>query len=66
LDAEKGAVIVKLINCAQLSELRERKSITPSELEEFTKEIVEGIDDFLVAGDKISKVLNKPYASTVS
>ncbi|MFS0862138.1 Gfo/Idh/MocA family protein [Fredinandcohnia sp. 179-A 10B2 NHS] len=66
LDAEKGAMIVKLINCAQLSELRERKSITPGELEEFTNEIVDGIDDFLVAGDKISKVLNKPYASTAS
>ena len=63
LDAEKGATIVKIINCAQLSELKNRKSITPAELEEFTRQLVTGIDNPLAAGDKISAILNEPYTA---
>lgn len=61
LNAEVAENVIKIINCAQLSELRGRVSVTPQDLETFSREIAAGIADPQQAGDEIVKRLNEPY-----
>lgn len=61
LNAERGVQIVKVINCAQLSELRGRKSVTFADLEAFTAEVAGEENDVLKIGDRMAQLLNEPY-----
>ncbi|RPI25527.1 MAG: gfo/Idh/MocA family oxidoreductase, partial [Chloroflexota bacterium] len=61
LDASVAATVIKIINCAQLSELRGRVSVTPEALEQFSLEIARGSQDPWQAGDQIALALNAPY-----
>jgi hypothetical protein len=61
LNAEIGATVIKLINCAQLSELRGRVSVTPQELEAYTRDLAASAPDPWRAGDIIATTLNAPH-----
>ena len=61
LNAEVATGVMQVINCAQLSELRGRVSVSPTHLEQFCQDIAAGIGDPLEAGDEIVLSLNAPY-----
>jgi predicted dehydrogenase len=61
LNADIAATVIKLINCAQLSEVRGRVSVTPDELEAFSRDLAAGLPDPWQAGDRIALALNAPY-----
>jgi predicted dehydrogenase len=61
LTADIGATVIKLINCAQLSELRERIAVTPADLEAFTRDLAADTPAIWQAGDKIALALNAPH-----
>lgn len=61
LNADLAAGVIQVINCAQLSELRGRVSITPAELMEFSQQVAYGIANPQQAGDQIALALNAPH-----
>lgn len=61
VNADVGATVIKLINTAQLSELRGRVSVSPAELEAFSRELAADSPDPWQAGDKIVAALLAPY-----
>jgi hypothetical protein len=63
LNASVGAGIINMLNCAQLSELRGRVSITPRELEAFSRETAGKALDAWQAGDQIISTLYAPFST---
>jgi predicted dehydrogenase len=64
LSADIGASVISILNCAQLSELRGRTTISPSDLEEFSKKLARGTSDPWQAADKIVLELAAPYVDS--
>ncbi len=61
LNAEVAAGGIRMINSAQLSELRGRVAITPEELMQFSREQVAAALDAWQGGDKIISTLYAPF-----
>lgn len=59
LNAQKGAGTIQVINMAQLSELRDRKTITVKDFERFVEE--QRAETPLATGDQMASVLTTPY-----
>ena len=61
LNAEVAAGGIRMINSAQLSELRGRVAISPEELMQFSREQAEASSDAWQAGDQIIRTLYAPF-----
>ena len=61
LNAEVAAGGIRMINSAQLSELRGRVAITPEELMQFSREQVAAAPDAWQGGDRIIRTLYAPF-----
>ena len=61
LNADIGQGVIRLLNSAQLSELKGRKAVTPEDMEAFSVRLAEGTRDPWEAGDRIALKLNEPY-----
>jgi predicted dehydrogenase len=61
LNAEVAAGGIRMINSAQLSELRGRMAITSSELAQFSEEQAAGASDVWQGGDQIIRALYAPF-----
>jgi len=61
LNANVAAGGIRMINSAQLSELRGRVTITPEELMEFSREYAEAASDPWKGGDQIISALYAPF-----
>ncbi len=61
LNAEVAAGGIRMINSAQLSELRGRVAIKPDELMEFSEEQTTGEADPWKSGDQIIRALYAPF-----
>ncbi len=61
LNADVAAGGIRMINSAQLSELRGRLSITPEELMQFSREQVAAASDPWQGGDRIISTLYAPF-----
>jgi len=64
LNAHVGEGVIRLLNSAQLSELRGRKAVTPEDMEAFSAKLAEGARDPWEAGDRIALRLNEPFRLT--
>jgi predicted dehydrogenase len=61
LNADVAAGGIRMINSAQLSELRGRVAITPEELMQFSREQVAAASDAWQGGDQIIRTLYAPF-----
>lgn len=61
LNADVAAGGIRMINSAQLSELRGRVTITPDELMQFSREQVAAASDAWQGGDQIIRTLYAPF-----
>ena len=61
LNAEVAAGGIRMINSAQLSELRGRLAVTPEELEQFSREQAKAASDPWQGGDRIIRTLYAPF-----
>ncbi len=61
LNAEIGEGIIRILNTAQLSELKGRISVAPAELEKFSEELAAGASSPWDAGERIAKALTESY-----
>jgi predicted dehydrogenase len=61
LNAEVAEVGIRMINSAQLSELRGRVTVSPDELAQFSRELAEPALDPWQGGDNIIRALYKPF-----
>jgi predicted dehydrogenase len=61
LNVEVAAAVIRTINCAQLSELRGRISITGKDLEIWSRKIAKDSPNPWEAGDRIAVVINAPH-----
>jgi predicted dehydrogenase len=61
LNADVAAGGIRMINSAQLSELRGRVTITPEELMQFSREQVAAASDAWQGGDQIIRTLYAPF-----
>lgn len=61
LNAEIAATVIRSLNCAQLSELRGRASVSAKDLETWSRKQAQGAGDVWEAGDRISVAINAPH-----
>lgn len=61
LNAEVGLGVMGVLNCAQLSELRHRISVSPQALTEFSQQLAGDAQDPWTGADRIITELVKPY-----
>ncbi len=61
LNADVAAAGIRMINSAQLSELRGRVTITPEELMQFSRDQVKAASDAWQGGDQIISTLYAPF-----
>ena len=61
LDAGVGAGVIGVLNCAQLSELRGRVTVTFDKLADFSQHYAQNASDPWKAGDHIISALYAPY-----
>jgi len=61
LNADVAAGGIRMINSAQLSELRGRVAITSDEVMQFSREQVVGVSDAWQGGDQIIRALYAPF-----
>lgn len=61
LNEQVGVGVMSVLNCAQLSELRQRAVITHDDLVEFSRRTAGDARDPWQGGDRIIKALTEPY-----
>lgn len=61
LNADIAAAVIRTINCAQLSELRGRVSVTAKDLEAWSRKLARDAADVWEAGDRIAVAINAPH-----
>ncbi len=61
LNVEVAATVIRSINCAQLSELHGRVSVTAKDLETWSKKIAKDSASPWEAGDRIAVAINEPH-----
>jgi predicted dehydrogenase len=61
LNADIAAAVIRTINCAQLSELRGRVSVTAKDLETWSRKLAKDAADVWEAGDRIAVAINEPH-----
>ncbi len=61
LNAQIAATVIRSLNCAQLSELRGRVSVSAKDLETWSRKQAQGAADVWEAGDRIAVAINAPH-----
>ena len=61
LNADVGVGVMAILDSAKLSELRNRVSVTPEDLAEFSREVSGGASDPWEGSDRIITALMEPY-----
>jgi predicted dehydrogenase len=61
LNADIAAAVIRTLNCAQLSELRGRVSVSARDLEAWSRKMAKGAADVWEAGDRIAVAINEPH-----